>query len=107
MGFLKISIQNDDSYETHVIDLGDVRNIVCKFPLQEDTAKEAHADEEVKIIYKDNTEFEIKLEDTPAVFTIFDSYGTELTKTDDLEVMSNSVMDAKCVELDFKDSPIG
>lgn len=120
MAFLKIVIKDSTNFETHLIDLSDIRDVICKFPLPDEeatekdkddyTTKEAHEEEEVKIQFKDNNDFEIKLEETPAVFTVYDDYGTEITKTDDLEVLMDSIMDAKSnepefVEPDDKDIP--
>ena len=102
MRAIKVIVKEHDCYKTHLIDLGKVLNIVCTYPMEEavetnvtqdvESAISNQKGQKIEFVYESNQNIEFDLEVTPAKFIIYDDYGNELDKTDDLESVEEAIL---------------
>jgi hypothetical protein len=102
MRALRIIIKENDRFLVNIIDLEKVRNVIFTYP-REDTALEnattnlplevnEYAGQKIEFEYGQDDILDIDLEATPAKFIIYDDYGNEIEKTDDLKTLENAII---------------
>jgi hypothetical protein len=103
MRAIKIIIKEDDCYKTHLIDLSKVHDVICTYPKEEkDVAFVENREfapisdkvgEKIEFAFDDDSiNLEIDLEKTPAKFIVYDDYGDEVEKSDNLREVEDAIL---------------
>mgnify|MGYP001408362429 CR=1 FL=1 len=123
MRAVKIITKEKDGYKTQLINLDKVRNIICEYPKDEEepvtgiipnvvqdieNAISEQTGQKITFEFESGTDVEINLEDTPAKFIIYDDYGSEFEKTDDLEEVEAAILEIMSnIDSDESTPPVG
>jgi hypothetical protein len=105
MRAIKVITKDKDCYKTHTINLEKLVSVVCTFPREEEVenstlqqdvenAISEQVGQKIEFIFDEAAAIEFDLTDTPAKFIIYDDYGDEVEKTDDLEEVEEAIRQA-------------
>jgi hypothetical protein len=103
MRAIKVITKEADGYHTELINLEKVTSIICTYPKDDDTepgsvepdiesAIASNSGCKIEFICDMAQNIDFDLDITPTKFIIYDDYGNELEKTDDLEEVEAAIL---------------
>ena len=115
MRTIKVIVKKRDCYETHLIILDNLAEVICTYPKDEEetsgvtqnieNAISSQSGQKIEFVMKDTPNIEFDLNDNPAVFIINDDYGNEIDKTEDLEEVEQAILESISTAEEIEDFP--
>jgi hypothetical protein len=108
MSALKIVIKKKDCFETHLLDIFKIRDIICTYPRTENIEVEENyssnsnskVDPKIEFAHDNYGNLSIDLSKEEARFIVVNECGDEITNTDDPEEMQEAIIICRSNELE-------